>query len=191
MDADAPHQAAVSVSLVSPAPRFPPAPGESGARSEFAACYEQEIVRLTRFVMHLGAAPHEAADIAQSAFAVAFEQWESIQHPRAWLRTVAQRKMQAMRYPREELTDQLPDLPGGRCPVDAVELSEEEARVYEALSWLPDRQREVMAWTLDGYKPQEIARLMKVTPEAVRQNLHRGRTLLKRALLSPTSGGAR
>ncbi|BBJ37380.1 hypothetical protein SSPO_000980 [Streptomyces antimycoticus] len=70
----------------------------------------------------------------------------------------------------------------------AVELGEEEARVYEALSWLPPRQREVMAWTLDGYRPQEIAQIMGIAPEAARKNLERGRTLLKQALLKPAGG---
>ncbi|MFE5126554.1 sigma factor-like helix-turn-helix DNA-binding protein, partial [Streptomyces sp. NPDC056669] len=50
------------------------------------------------------------------------------------------------------------------------------------------RQREVMAWTLDGYRPQEIAQIMGIAPEAARKNLERGRTLLKQALLKPAGG---
>ncbi|MFE2672416.1 sigma-70 family RNA polymerase sigma factor [Streptomyces hygroscopicus] len=61
--------------------------------------------------------------------------------------------------------------------------------MYEALSWLPPRQREVMAWTLDEYRPQEIAQIMGMTPEAARKNPERGRTLLKQALLRPADGG--
>nr|WP_305257089.1 sigma factor-like helix-turn-helix DNA-binding protein [Streptomyces sp. NBS 14/10] len=57
------------------------------------------------------------------------------------------------------------------------------------MSWLPVRQREVMAWTLDGYRPQEIAQIIGITPEAARKNLERGRALLKQALLGPAAGG--
>ncbi|KAK1186427.1 sigma factor-like helix-turn-helix DNA-binding protein [Streptomyces sp. NBS 14/10] len=54
---------------------------------------------------------------------------------------------------------------------------------------MPVRQREVMAWTLDGYRPQEIAQIIGITPEAARKNLERGRALLKQALLGPAAGG--
>ncbi|MFK4272590.1 RNA polymerase sigma factor [Streptomyces milbemycinicus] len=168
-----------------------PIPEDSKARAAFAEYYQRDFLGLTRFVMRLGAKPHEAADAAQSAFVLAFEQWDSIRSPGAWLRTVAKRRFDALRSGsvREQLADQLPDLPGGQCPVAAVELGEEEARVYEALSWLPTRQREVMAWTLDGYRPQEIAQIIGITPEATRKNLERGRALLKQALLRPADGG--
>ncbi|MDT0547758.1 RNA polymerase sigma factor [Streptomyces lonegramiae] len=168
-----------------------PIPEDSKARAAFPEYYQRDFLGLTRFLMRLGAKPHEAADAAQSAFVLAFEQWDSIRNPGAWLRTVAKRRSDALcsGSVREQLADQLPDLPGGRCPVAAVELGEEEARVYEALSWLPARQREVMAWTLDGYRPQEIAQIMEITPEAPRKNLERGRALLKQALLRPADGG--
>ncbi|GAA2359383.1 sigma-70 family RNA polymerase sigma factor [Streptomyces cuspidosporus] len=186
---DARSRGAVSApAVVIPCQR--PIPEDSKARAAFAEYYQQDFLALTRFVMRLGAAPHEAADAAQSAFVLAFEQWDSIRNPGAWLRTVAKRRLDALRsgVVREQLADRLPDLPGGRCPVAAVELGEEEARVYEALSWLPTRQREVMAWTLDGYRPQEIAQIMGITPEAARKNLERGRALLKQALLRPADG---
>lgn len=175
---------------VLPFPRQRPFPQDSTARAAFADYYRQDFLSLTRFVMRLGATAYEAADAAQSAFVLAYEQWESLRNPRAWLRTVAKRRLHVLRSgtAREQPADQLPDLPGGRCPVAAVELGEEEARVYEALSWLPPRQREVMAWTLDGYRPQEIAQIMGIAPEAARKNLERGRTLLKQALLKPAGG---
>ncbi|MGP3938371.1 hypothetical protein [Streptomyces sp. OE57] len=42
-----------------------------------------------------------------------------------------------------------------------------------------------------GYRPQEIAQVMGIAPEAARKNLERGRTLLKQALLKPAGGSGR
>lgn len=169
-------------------PRPRPIPETTSSRAAFADYYAKDMALLVRFLMRYGATVHEAADVAHTAFTLAFEQWESIDHPRAWLRRVASRRLVRLRDSREQLTDEMPDVPGGRCPVTAVELGEEEARVYEALSWLPERQREVMAWTLEGFRPNEIAAELGLRPEAVRQNLHRARALLKRALLAKGDG---
>ncbi len=69
-------------------------------KTDFANCYVKELPSLAWFVMSLGANVHEAADIAQSAFVEAFPKWDSIRHPRAWLRQVAGRILQCLlRWP--------------------------------------------------------------------------------------------
>ncbi|WKX69392.1 sigma-70 family RNA polymerase sigma factor [Streptomyces sp. XD-27] len=90
----------------------------------------------------------------------------------------------------EELTDEGPDRAVFSCPLDAVVLREEEARVYAALSRLPMKQRQVMAWHLDGFTTAEIGGALGMQPAAVRQNLARARAHPKEAL-GLTSGGAR
>jgi len=171
-----------------PATLYPSAGTRS--RAAFAHCYQQQLTPVIRFIMRNGASPHEAADIAQSTFVLAYEAWDAIEHAPAWLRRVAYRQLLRVRRAREDPCAVLPDLPGGRCPMAAVELGEQEARVYEALSWLPARQREVMAWTFDGFSPAEIAQELSIEPAAVRQSLARARKNLKRAL-GISKGGAR
>jgi RNA polymerase sigma factor (sigma-70 family) len=51
-----------------------------------------------------------------------------------------------------------------------VELGEEGRRVMAALNTLPPKQREVMAWIIDGFGAAEIARELGVSPESIRQN---------------------
>lgn len=165
-------------------------PQNATSRAAFALCYEQQLTPVIRFLMRNGAGVHEAADAAQSAFVLAYEAWHTIDHPRAWLRRVAFRQLLRLRPSKEHPYAAVPDLPGGRCPISAVELGEQEARVFEALGWLPPRQREVMAWTVDGFTPIEIAQELAITPEAVRQSLARARQNLKRAL-GIAKGGAR
>jgi RNA polymerase sigma factor (sigma-70 family) len=153
-----------------------------GSRSEFALFYHRHVAVLIRFVMRLGATPHEAADAVHTAFAEAFPRWGQITAPHAWLRTVSARSYLRQTAGREYPTALIPDRPGDTCPVEAVILKEEEKRVYAALAALPPRQRHVMAWHLDGFTHAEIAGALGITPEAARQNYARARAALKRSL---------
>ncbi|CAL9329470.1 hypothetical protein SUDANB106_00041 [Streptomyces sp. enrichment culture] len=137
--------------------------------------------RLVVFVMRHGADSHQAAEAAQAAFALAWERWESIEHPHAWLRKVAFRQLLKLREQREHPAEELPDPPGGLCPAQAVELGAQEALILRVLRSLPMRQRQAFAWTFDGFSPQETAVHLGMTPEAVRQNLARARRSLKQA----------
>lgn len=153
-----------------------------GQRAEFALFYYHHVAGLIRFVMRLGATPHEAADAVHTAFTEAFPRWAQITAPNAWLRTVAARSYLRQTAGREHPTALIPDLPGDASPLDAVTLKEEEQRVYVALASLPPRQRHVMAWHLDGFTHSEIASALGITPEAVRQNYARARAALKHSL---------
>ncbi|QCX74204.1 RNA polymerase sigma factor [Streptomyces sp. YIM 121038] len=153
-----------------------------GHRAEFALFYYRHATGLTRFVMRLGATPHEAADAVHTAFTEAFPRWAAITAPHAWLRTVSARSYLRQTARRERPTALLPDQPGDSSPFEAVTLKEEEQRVYTALAALPPRQRHVMAWHLDGFTHGEIAEALEITPAAVRQNYARARAALKQSL---------
>ncbi|MFJ2407076.1 RNA polymerase sigma factor [Streptomyces xanthochromogenes] len=158
---------------------------------EFAEFYEQHLAKLIRHLMRQGAGAHEAAEAVQAAFTEAFAKWETIQYPAAWLRTVARRMYLNRSARREDLVDEVPELPGGMCPLRRVELKEEETRVFTALASLPPLQCQVLSWHLDGFTTSEISTSLGLTAEAVRQNLHRGRARLKTLLLDSTVGGGR
>ncbi|MFE2498801.1 RNA polymerase sigma factor [Streptomyces scopuliridis] len=157
-------------------------PRAPGSRLDFALFYSEHLAMLTRFVMRLGASPYEAAEAAHVAFVEAFPKWSQITTPRAWLRTVAARAFLRQTGLRDQPTGTVPDQPGGECPLAAVVLKDEEQRVYAALGMLPPRQRQVMAWHLDGFSHSEISDQLGITVEAVRQNYARARAALKRAL---------
>nr|WTB11992.1 sigma-70 family RNA polymerase sigma factor [Streptomyces antimycoticus] len=167
-----------------------PAARDEVLRDSFTAHYEAHMPGLIRFVMRYGATPYEAADACQAAYIEAFRVWHLIASPAAWLRKVAFRQYlrQAPR-PQEELTDEVPDRPAFSCPLEKVVLDEEETRVYQALARLPMKQRQVIAWHLDGFSTDEIADVLDMRPPAVRQNLSRARAQLKE-LLGLTPGGA-
>jgi RNA polymerase sigma-70 factor (ECF subfamily) len=142
----------------------------------FDQFYSKELAALIRFVRRYGADAHTAADVVQDAFTEAYRQWDSIENPHAWLRKVASRM-----YYRGLLCEipvqDAPDRP--LIYEDTVEAGEQGRQVFEALAALPERQRQVMAWHLDGYSHAEIAAQLGISQAASRQNFHRARRALK------------
>jgi len=154
-------------------------PTRNRVRIPFDKFYRAEMAALVRFVRRYGADVYAAADAAQDAFTEAYPQWSTIENPRAWLRVVACRSYYRRRL-RETPVEAVPDRPV--IYEDTVEIGEQGRRVFEALAALPERQRQVMAWHLDGYDNTEIAQHLDITVAAVRQNLCRGRRALKQWL---------
>lgn len=152
------------------------------AVTDFSACYARELSSLTWFVMSLGADAHRAADVAQSAFAEAFAAWDRIERPTAWLRRVAGRLYYRYLITQETSVEDVPDRQGPLSAASEVELHDEARRVLAALADLPPKQRQVMAWTVDGFSPAEIARELDVDPATVRQSLAKARRNLKQQL---------
>lgn len=161
------------------APAALPLPRLNGERPSFEEFYRAEMPLLVRFVRRYGADVHAATDAAQDAFTEAYPQWNTIENPRAWLRRVAGRIYYRKRL-RETPVEEVPDRP--EIYQDPVEIGEQGARVYRALAALPERQRQVMAWHLDGYGSAEIAGELGITVAAVRQNLSRARRALKQSI---------
>ena len=148
------------------------------ALAEVEACYRAEFNGLVMFLIRQGTPHHDAKDAAQAAFIEALWQWKQIRTPRAWLRRVALRCVSHLpEYPVWDIL--VADQP---LPSDDLEIKEETRRVLDALAHLPPQQRVVMAWTIDGFSPTEIAAELNCKPAAVRQNLHRARETLKRVL---------
>jgi RNA polymerase sigma factor (sigma-70 family) len=164
-----------------PADRAVAAPAAPGV-ADFAACYRREMPGVVWFVMSLGASAEEAADAAQSAFAAAFQAWDTIRHPAAWVRRVAQRAYYRQAVTREVPVEAAPDLPAPLSVTGSVEFRDEAREVLAALAALPARQRQVMAWYVDGFTPAEIAAQLGIDPAAVRQNLAKARKNLKQRL---------
>lgn len=159
-------------------------PGSAGCAGavDFVGGYTQEFPSLVWFLMSLGASGHEAADVAQTAFTEAFPVWPTIRCPRAWLRQVASRIYYRQLNRAETPVESLPDGQGPLSAAVATELRDEARTVLAALASLPPRQREVMAWHIDGFGSAEIAATLHIDPAAVRQNLIKARRNLKRKL---------
>jgi RNA polymerase sigma factor (sigma-70 family) len=154
--------------------------------ASFEALYRGERPRLIRYLMSLGASQHQADDAVQVSFARAWDRWDTIRHPRAWLYTVALHesgRARAADSGREiPAGDALPDTVCVPDAGDLVILNEEEERVLAALANLPLRQRQVMSLAIAGFTAAEIAAELGCQAAAVRQSQVKARDKLARQL---------
>jgi RNA polymerase sigma-70 factor (ECF subfamily) len=155
---------------VNPAPDGP----DPGGEQDFARFYREHLGRLVAYLLYQGAPAHLATELAQEAMVTAYERWDTISSPRSYVWTVAYRI-----FIRRALD---PELPAAEVPEQVVLPHPEEAEqwlqkqlVIDVLRALPPRQRQVLALTLDGWAPAEIAVLLGINAAAVRSNLMKAR----------------
>jgi len=148
---------------------------------DFDEFFLDDFPRLIGFVCSLGFPPALAEDAAAEAMYKARERWDRLEQPRPWVRTTA--KHHAQRQLIRDIDGVRRAVQGGWLPSpeghNPMGLVEAQLLRDELLGELPDRQREVMAWTFDGFEPAEIAQQMNESPETVRSNLRHAREKLK------------
>ncbi|MFI9503608.1 RNA polymerase sigma factor [Nocardia sp. NPDC052566] len=132
---------------------------------------------LVAFLIYHGAHVADAAEIVQDTMMKAWQSWPTIEHPAAWARRVASRALirRIASIEDEETVAEMPErsaLLTTHVDVAAWECHHDILRV---LLQLPPRQRQIMAWTLDGYTPSEISAELRLSPALVRSNLRKAR----------------
>lgn len=142
----------------------------------FSDFYRGTIKPLVGFLVNNGASVAAAADIAQETMIKLYRSWHEIDHPKAWVHTVASRAWaRKVADVREQPLEAVPEptslLPGP----DAVAEWEVRHETLRVLRLLPPRQRQVLAWSLNDFTPAEIADELGITAEAVRSNLKKAR----------------
>ncbi|MGW0664595.1 RNA polymerase sigma factor [Streptodolium elevatio] len=144
--------------------------------AEFSAFYRAHVKPLMAFLMRQGASTAEAADIAQETMVRAYTGWKDIREPRPWAYKVAANTLAARaRARREMLVETVPE-PSALLPdPDAATEWEMRHLTLWMLSQLPHRQKQVLAWTLDGFGTAEIAEHLGIAPGAVRAALMKAR----------------
>ncbi|MFJ3310360.1 RNA polymerase sigma factor [Streptomyces sp. NPDC086549] len=175
------HDPADGTELPAAAPTRP-GPLESRQRlrqqtdEEFSAFYRQTIRPLVGFLVNQGATVHVAADIAQDTMTSAYHRWNDLHTPKAWVYTVASRALvRKIASTEEEPVDEVPE-PTALLPrPDAIAEWEAGHDALPLLRSLPPRQRQVLAWTLAGFTPTDIAGHLGLTAETVRANLKKAR----------------
>lgn len=149
--------------------------------AEFTQFYRETTKPLVAFLILQGATITEAADLTQDTMTKAFQRWHTINHPHAWTRRVASRAFIRLRIDQPETPvdppPQPPLLRGG--DIEGWELRHD---LVHALAQLTARQRQVMAWTLAGHNPGEIADELDLPAATVRQHLYLARQTLTTSL---------
>ncbi|MEU2625327.1 sigma-70 family RNA polymerase sigma factor [Streptomyces sp. NPDC007157] len=158
-------------------------PGPAGQRDrdrqqkdeEFSAFYRANLRSLIGFLISHGAGVQVAADIAQAVMTDAYRNWDRISHPKAWVHKAASRALVRRVASVEEPVDDVPE-PTSLVPrPDAIGEWEAQYDALPMLRSLPMKQRQVMAWTLAGFTPADIAEHLGLPAENVRANLAKAR----------------
>ena len=153
----------------------------------FVSFFHERFSRTVVLLISMGASRADAEDAAQEALVLAWEQWESIREPAAWVRSVAVRAYMKRARGRgnqaislDEFAYELAD------DSDLGVFAEEQQRVLRLLRGLPTGQRTIAALFYDGLTCEEIAELVEKPYVTVRSQLRHARNSLKGMM---SSGG--
>jgi len=146
------------------------------ADDDFDAFFRADFPPLVAFLCKAGFEAELAREIATEAMLHALEAWPTPEDPRAWVRRVAGRLLDAV---GDTHADRAPD---GDPQEDEklAALVDQHAGFIDLLASLPGQQRMVLAWSLDGFTPTQIATALRVAPATVRSNLRHVRERLRR-----------
>ncbi|MDR7274478.1 sigma factor-like helix-turn-helix DNA-binding protein [Catenuloplanes atrovinosus] len=156
----------------------------------FDEFYRGEFLPLTRTLMLTGAGRAEAEDAAQEAMRTALQQWARIDHPPAFVRTVALRALWRGRSRTGREIAGTADRPVWADGTE-FEFDADTRYVLGLLGALSAEQRTVMALRVDQYSTTEIAAITGQPPATVRSNLRHARRRLARMLDPAMLGEAR
>jgi RNA polymerase sigma factor (sigma-70 family) len=173
--ADAPGPAVTAPAVNKPPSPDPSGPGPGGEH-DFAGFYRGHFRRLVAYLLYQGAPAHVAAELAQEAMITAYQRWDTITTPRTYVWTVAYRAF--IRHALHKDEQPVAEVPEPTAVLPHPEDAEtwlQEQEITGMLRALPSRQRQVLALTLDGWPPAQIAGLLDIDPSAARSNLKKAR----------------
>ncbi|MGH9508023.1 MAG: RNA polymerase sigma factor [Terriglobales bacterium] len=171
--------------------RLPAAEAEAQAAQDFAAlvgAHGRTVFRVAYLVVQDAAA---AEEVAQDAFLRAWRggRWRNLDRPGAWLARVAWRLALDRRKARGRAAG-TPLPVGAASPAPGAERQlaarEEVTRLRALIAALPPALREPLQLTaLDELETADVARILDISPAAVRRRLMRAREMLRQRLVAP------
>jgi RNA polymerase sigma factor (sigma-70 family) len=145
----------------------------------FDEFYRRFVPSLVAFLVWQGARFVEAADIVQEIMCRVCQEWAKINQPMTWARTAASQELARRIASLEDDTDRQLFARNSLVPESFDgEIWGSRHEVLRMLDRLSSRQRQVMAWTLEGYSPAEIASELHLDFDVVRANLAQARRTL-------------
>jgi RNA polymerase sigma-70 factor (ECF subfamily) len=171
----------------------------AGNDSAFGALVERYQERVYRLALRLSSNPSDAEEVLQEALLHAWRKIDTFRGDArfgTWLYRIAtntalMRKRAARRRPAESLEALLPQFDESGLLADLdyqrsaradelLERAELAQRAREALDLLDESYRAVFVLRdLEEMSTEEAARVLEITPEAVRQRLHRARLMVR------------
>jgi RNA polymerase sigma factor (sigma-70 family) len=162
-------------------------------RPEFEDFFRDYYAQLMRRALLMGATRFEAEDAVQTCFIEMYQSWDEVRNPAAYARRGVsmalhkQWRKEAGRgnTERRQLSsvDPLAASPPENPTVDFILRREQLEEAVEMLECLAPRERSCLALSLDGFSGPEIAEMLDVTPNFVRQMLWRARRRVRPLLV--------
>lgn len=157
----------------------------------FEAFFRVDHAPLVAFLIKLGFEREVAADAAEEAMLALLQCWSEVGKPRAYVRSAARHAaIRQVQRDRERLPRTVaggwvtPDHTGD--PYDRVDDELDAIGVMtRLLSALPERQRLVFAWHLDGFSNIDIAEHLEMRPTTVSSTLRHARNRLQELIGNP------
>lgn len=156
---------------------------------DFDEFFRAELPQLIRFLIHAGFSWEESRDAAAEAMLSAYQGWSEIQHPKAYVRTAAQRI--AGHHNRRDRERALRSIQGGLVTPDQTdpfpmidEALDALPRLLALLDQVPIKQRLVLVWHLDGFTNTEIAEHLEMLPTTVASHLRHAKKRVRDLLLT-------
>jgi RNA polymerase sigma-70 factor, ECF subfamily len=171
----------------------------AGDDTAFTARVDRYQERVYRLAMRLSSSPSDAEEVLQDTFLKAWRKIDTFRgeaHFGTWLYRIAtntalMRQRAASRRPAESLEAFLPQFEESGLLADLdyqrsarademLERAELTQRAREAIDLLEQNYRAVFVLRdLEEMSTEEAAQVLEITPEAVRQRLHRARLMVR------------
>jgi RNA polymerase sigma factor (sigma-70 family) len=152
---------------------------------DYEQFFEVEYGPVLAFLCKAGFEYHIADDATAYAMAEAFPVWRALTNPRSWVRTAAYRDaVRSARARRDELSRLISQghTQSDRDGTESFHLLELHDELLQVLGQLVGRQKEVMAWHLDGFTTDEISIATGLPQSTVRSNLRHARKTVGKIL---------
>lgn len=172
---------AISAQVAPPVKRAP----SDGRQQRFESLVQRYHTELYRYARWLGADSATAEDLVQDVFLRAWNALDTLRDAKAsksWLITILRREnaRRFERYRPEQSDVDVDELPG---PAATADPNTDTAVLRQAIAELPETYRQpLLLQVLAGYRCEEIADLLELSPGAVMTRLFRAREKLRAVL---------
>jgi RNA polymerase sigma-70 factor (ECF subfamily) len=161
-------------------------------RDDFDDFFREDLPRLVKFLINAGFDYESSRDAAAEAMLSAHLGWADLRNPRAYVRTAALHE--AGNQAKRDRARTVRSIKGGWVTSERIDPFAEidddldgQPRLTALLQLLPQQQRLVLAWHLDGFTNTEIAGQLDMNPATVGSHLRHAKQRLKAHLASTGS----
>lgn len=163
----------------------------AGEENAFRELFNGYVGRIYAFCLRLSADEHLAEELTQEVFIKAWEKIQTFQFISkfsTWLHSIAMNEFLMQKRASKRLSERISEfgrmMRSSERPGSTGYHFETRIDLENAIAGLPERARAVLILhDIEGYKHDEISRIMNVETGTSKAHLHRARKLLREAII--------